>query len=191
MVPPVAGHPDDDRALRRHLTGGRQGDLQWPVGLERTVREQAVKPDGDAHTGDDVEHGRDGDAGPVQAPAPGKRHSDDHGQQRHQRESVDGDQGRDPALPVGDRFAPADFWGRRLAAQTPAHRAWQGLKVAVADVAVARVEVAGRVADCGGVTGDQPTRAAPGAAAEAEIQRYRGPRRLGMNTCPIDANAVG
>ena len=100
--------------------------LQRPVGLERAVGEQPVEPDGDAHAGDDVEREGDDDVGPAQSPTPGERDRPAiDGEQRHQREPVDGDLRGDPAFAVQNRLGPGRR-GRDIAGLGGRLACWSG-----------------------------------------------------------------
>ena len=104
MVTAVVGHPDDHRALHGHLAGGGQRDLQRPVGLERAVGEIAVEADGDPEAGHHIERSSDDQAGPAEAPAPGERDGQRHGQQRDGGERVHRNLRRHPPLVTDDRL---------------------------------------------------------------------------------------
>jgi hypothetical protein len=89
VVPPVVGHPGDDRALHRQAARDRQRDPQAGLGLERAVGEVPVVANRDAKPGDPVEDRRDHDVVPVQPPAPGERDGGDERQHRHEDEDAD------------------------------------------------------------------------------------------------------
>src|SRR5215213_8921979 len=67
VVLAVIGHPVDDRALDRHRAEDPERRPQPRLGLERTVREQAVEPDRDAEADERVHdrEDREVEAGPA------------------------------------------------------------------------------------------------------------------------------
>src|ERR1019366_6801733 len=111
VVPPVIGHPDQDFTLDGEAARDGHRDLQAPDRLERTVREVAVEAHADPHAGDHVEHERDDDVMPAEAPSPGQRHRRGDGQQRDDDEHAD----QEPVqaagrlgVDLGDRHPPGN-----------------------------------------------------------------------------------